>query len=237
MHDVTPRAVVLVEGTSDRNAVEALARRRGRDLDAEHIAVVPMGGYGNLPRFLEQHRGVRLAGLYDAGEEQHFLHSLKCGDRRELERAGFYACIRDLEDELTRAVGPEGMERVLDEEGDLRSFRTFQKQPAHRDRPLEEQLHSFMWNRKQRYAAVLVAALDLARSRARSNASSHTSRRVRDDRRQARHAPDRDRHLEGHRCASLDVRPRHIRSRDYPLVDTAKVRLLEDGRVTKIYRR
>jgi hypothetical protein len=134
MHDVNVRAVILVEGTSDRKAVEALARRRGRDLDAEGVAVVPMGGYGNLPRFLGEHRGARIAGLYDAGEEQHFL----------------------------RAVGPDEMERVLDEQGELRSFRTYQKQPAHRGRTLEEQLHSFMWNRKQRYAVVLVEALDLA---------------------------------------------------------------------------
>ena len=157
------RAVVLVEGTSDRNAVEALARRRGRDLDAEGVSVVPMGGYGNLPRFLEQHRGVHLAGLYDSGEESHVLRALGCADRAELERAGFYACSRDLEDELTRAVGPEGMVRVLDEQGERRAFRTYQKQPAHRDRPLEEQLHGFMWNRKQRYALLLVEAVDLER--------------------------------------------------------------------------
>ena len=162
MRDVKGRAVVLVEGTSDRNAVEALARRYGRDLDTEGVAVVPMGGYGNLPRYLEQHRDDRLAGLYDAGEEPHFLRALGCADRGQLERAGFYACTRDLEDELTRAVGPERMQRVLDAQGELRAFRTFQKQPAHRDRPLEEQLHSFMWNRKQRYAVVLVEALDLA---------------------------------------------------------------------------
>jgi len=157
------RAVVLVEGTSDRGAVEALARRRGRDLQAEGISVVPMGGYGNLPRLLEQYRGLRLAGLYDIGEERHFLRALGCGDRGELERAGFYACSRDLEDELTRAVGPAGMERVLAEQDELRAFRTFQKQLAHRDRPLEEQLHGFMWNRKQRYAVLLVEALDLER--------------------------------------------------------------------------
>jgi hypothetical protein len=156
-------AVVLVEGTSDQLAVETLARRRGHDLAAERITVVAMGGYGNLPRFLEQHRGARLAGLYDAGEEQHFLRALGCATRDELEQAGFYACTRDLEDELTRAVGPEGMERVLEAERELRAFRTFQKQPAHRDRPLAEQLHGFMWNRKQRYAVLLVEALDLAR--------------------------------------------------------------------------
>jgi hypothetical protein len=122
-----------------------------------------MGGYGNLPRLLEQYRGLRLAGLYDIGEERHFLRALGCGDRGELERAGFYACSRDLEDELTRAVGPAGMERVLAEQDELRAFRTFQKQLAHRDRPLEEQLHGFMWNRKQRYAVLLVEALDLER--------------------------------------------------------------------------
>jgi hypothetical protein len=55
------------------------------------------------------------------------------------------------------------MERVLEEEGELRAFRTYQKQPAHRNRPLEEQLHGFMWNRKQRYAVVLVEAVDLER--------------------------------------------------------------------------
>jgi hypothetical protein len=53
------------------------------------------------------------------------------------------------------------MERVLEKQGDLRAFRTYQKQPAHRDRSLDEQLHGFMWNRKQRYAVLLVEAVDL----------------------------------------------------------------------------
>ncbi|HEY7397072.1 MAG TPA: TOPRIM nucleotidyl transferase/hydrolase domain-containing protein [Gaiellaceae bacterium] len=158
-----PRAVLLVEGTSDRLAVETLARRRDRDLRAEGVAVVPMGGYGNLPRLLGQHRDVRLAGLYDVGEERHFLRALRCDDRAGLEQIGFYACMRDLEDELTRAVGPDGVQRVLAEQGELRAFRTYQKQPAHRACPLEEQLHGFMWNRKQRYAVLLVEALDLER--------------------------------------------------------------------------
>ena len=157
------RAAVLVEGTSDRLAVETLACRRGRDLQAEGVAVVPMGGYGNLPRLLDQYRDARLAGLYDVGEERYFLCALGCDDRGDLERVGFYACTRDLEDELTRAVGPDGMERVLAEQGELRAFRTYQKQPAHRARSLEEQLHGFMWNRKQKYAVLLVDALDLER--------------------------------------------------------------------------
>ena len=155
--------VVLVEGTSDRRAVETLARRRGRDLHAEGVDVVPMGGYGNLPRVLGEYSDVRLAGLYDVGEERHFLRALGCDGRGDLERAGFYACVLDLEDELTRAVGTDAMQRVLAEQGELRAFRTYQKQPAHRARPLEQQLHGFMWNRKQKYAVLLVDALDLER--------------------------------------------------------------------------
>ena len=88
------RGVVLVEGTSDRRAVETLARRRGRDLQAERVAIVPMGGYGNLPRLLEQYRDVALAGLYDSGVERHFLRALGCADRGELERVGFYGCTK-----------------------------------------------------------------------------------------------------------------------------------------------
>jgi hypothetical protein len=158
-----PRAVILVEGTSDRNALQTLARRRGRELDAEGVAIVAMGGFGNLPRFLDRHRDVRLAGLYDAGEEQYFLRALGCSDRSALEQTGFYACTRDLEDELTRALGADGVQRVLEKQGELPAFRTYQKQPAHRDRPLDEQLYGFMWNRKQRYAVLLVEALDLER--------------------------------------------------------------------------
>jgi OLD-like protein len=162
------RAVVLVEGLSDQRAVETLARRLGRDLEAEGVAVVPMGGYGNIDRFLEQYGprglGVRLAGLYDAGEERHFRRALeRAGLGADLEAAGFFSCDADLEDELTRAVGPAAMERVLAAQGKLKAFRTYQKQPAHRRRLLETQLHGFMWNRKSEYAVVLVNALELER--------------------------------------------------------------------------
>jgi predicted ATP-dependent endonuclease of OLD family len=37
-------AVVLVEGISDQLALEALAARRGLNLDGEGIAILPMGG-------------------------------------------------------------------------------------------------------------------------------------------------------------------------------------------------
>ena len=78
------RAVVLVEGISDRVAVEALAARHGRDLDAERVAVVAIGGAQAIGRVLARFgpRGldVELAGLCDAGEERDF--------RRALERAG-----------------------------------------------------------------------------------------------------------------------------------------------------
>src|SRR5437763_14371196 len=119
------RGVVLVEGTSDRLAVETLARRRGRDLQAEGVAIVPMGGYGNLPRLLGQYRDVRLAGLYDVGEERHFLRALRGDDRGELEAVGFYARTRDPEDEPTRAGGQEGMARVLAEQGETRGVRAY----------------------------------------------------------------------------------------------------------------
>src|SRR6266571_3232318 len=77
-------AVVLVEGVSDQRALEALAERRGRNLDAEGVSIVPIGGATNIARFLQRFGpagfDVRLAGLCDAGEEDDF--------RRGLERAG-----------------------------------------------------------------------------------------------------------------------------------------------------
>jgi len=168
------RAVVLVEGISDRCAVEALAERRGRDLAAEGVSVVPIGGAQAIGRFLEHFGprglGARLAGLCDAGEEGDFRRGLEraglgaAADRTGMERLGFYVCEADLEDELIRALGADAVQEVVDAHGDLGSFRTLQKQPEWRGRPVEEQLRRFMGSggrRKIRYARHLVEALDL----------------------------------------------------------------------------
>ena len=48
------RVVVLVEGESDRNALHALAERRGLDLAAAGVAVEPVGGAQAMGRALER---------------------------------------------------------------------------------------------------------------------------------------------------------------------------------------
>lgn len=172
----TSRTVVLVEGISDRRALETLADRRGRNLDAEGVEIVAIGGAQAIGTFLEQFGpnglDARLAGLCDAGEESHFKRGLERAglgadlSRADMERLGFFVCVADLEDELIRSLGADFVERVVDAEGDLGSFRTLQKQPAWRGRPREEQLRRFMGSggrRKIRYARLLVDALDLAR--------------------------------------------------------------------------
>lgn len=168
------RAVVLVEGTSDLVAIEALAERRGRDLDADGISLVPIGGAQAIGRFLDVFvpQGLRLAGLCDAAEEGEFRRGLERAGlgsnltRADMERLGFYVCVEDLEDELIRALGAAAVEQVVEAQGDLGSFRTLQKQPAWQGRPVEEQLRRFMGSggsRKIRYARLLVDAVDLAR--------------------------------------------------------------------------
>jgi hypothetical protein len=170
------RAVVLVEGISDRVAVETLAARRGRDLEADGVSVVALRGAGNirsaLGRYGPQGLGVRLAGLCDAGEESAFGRALEEAGlgsglgRPGLERLGFFVCVQDLEDELIRALGVAAVEDVVAAQGELRPFRTLQKQPAQRDWTTEAQLRRFLGThsgRKAQYAEALVQALDLER--------------------------------------------------------------------------
>ena len=81
-----------------------------------------------------------------------------------MERLGFYVCEADLEDELIRALGAEAAEGVVETQGDIGPFRTLQKQPEWRGRPLHDQLRRFFGSggrRKIRYARFLVEALDL----------------------------------------------------------------------------
>jgi hypothetical protein len=100
---MSARAVVLVEGISDQSALEALAARRGRDLAAVGVSIVPMGGAQAIGRFLTlfgpQGLDVRLAGLCDAAEEGVFRRALERAGlgsnltRADMERLGFYVCV------------------------------------------------------------------------------------------------------------------------------------------------
>jgi len=171
-----PRAVVLVEGVSDQLALEALAGRRGRNLAAERVSVVPMGGATNIGSFLNRYGppglDVRLAGLCDAGEEDDFRRGLERAGlgskltRADMERLGFFVCVADLEDELIRALGVANVERVIEARSELEAFRTFQREPQWRARTSAEQLRRFFGThrgRKIQSAALLIDALDLAR--------------------------------------------------------------------------
>jgi hypothetical protein len=167
-------AVVLVEGISDQIAVETLAARRGQDLRAHHVAVLPIGGAHAITRYLTQlgpaGAGLRLAGLCDTGEESIVrggLASAGIGSprtRADMERLGFYVCVKDLEDELIRAIGANRVEALIDSQGDLRSFRSLQRQPEWRGRPAGAQLRRFLGSgatRKLRYARLIAGAVDL----------------------------------------------------------------------------
>jgi len=170
------RVVVIVEGVSDRIAVEALAARRGRKIPCEGVSVASVGGAHGIGRFLArldlEDPDVGLAGLCDAGEEAQFRRALERAGlgtdltRPDMEALGFFVCEDDLEAELIRAVGPVAVEDLVAAQGDIAAFRTLQKQPQWKGRPAEEQLRRFMGSgagRKIRYARLLVEALDLAR--------------------------------------------------------------------------
>jgi hypothetical protein len=166
------RAVVLVEGVSDLIALEALAVRRGRDLDGEGVVILPVGGAhaitGFLGRLGPKGADLFLAGLCDANEAKLFRQGLaEAGvgtpeTRPEMARLGFHVCVDDLEDELIRSAGPPRVEALFDSQGDLGSFRTLQKQAVWRDQRIEAQMRRFLGSgarRKLRYARLLVGVI------------------------------------------------------------------------------
>jgi hypothetical protein len=171
-----PRAVVLVEGDSDARALRTLAARRGRDLDAERVRLVAIGGATNIRHALQVFGpgglDVQLAGLCDAAEERFYRRGLERAglgadlDADKMAELGFRVCVVDLEDELIRALGPDAVEDVIATQGELPALRTFARQPAQRERDRSRQLRRFLGTRagrKLRYAQALVEALDLSR--------------------------------------------------------------------------
>lgn len=140
--------LVIVEGESDRAALETLAARLGVTL-----TVVSVGGSKGVRREVALHPGERIVGLVDIGE------------RRDFERVldEVFVCDLDLEDELVRAVGAPAVEGMLDALGHLARFRKAQLQPAQRLWTVERQLRRFMDHDKAGYAAALAAIVPLDR--------------------------------------------------------------------------
>lgn len=166
------RAVVLVEGNSDRVALSCLASRLGRDLDAEGVEVVAMGGITNTRAFALRYGprglGVPLVGLYDAPEEDKVRHGLAAAGLdtalapRGLAALGFFPCSADLEDELIRALGVDAVEAVIEAAGESRSLRLLSGMPAQRGWTRAQLVRRFLGGagRKARYAALFVEAMD-----------------------------------------------------------------------------
>jgi hypothetical protein len=145
-------AVILVEGVTDRIALEAVAAKLGHDLVAAGVEIVPIGGAQAIRRAAAPYEGERVAGLCDAGEERYFRRVL--GDAT-------HVCVQDLEDELIRALGAERVQAVVDAEGELQTFRSFQNQVFWREQPVERQLRRWLQNggRYLRYPPLLVEAM------------------------------------------------------------------------------
>ncbi|MEU0964224.1 TOPRIM nucleotidyl transferase/hydrolase domain-containing protein [Streptomyces sp. NPDC005917] len=158
------RVAVLLEGPSDVAAVDALAARRGRDLAAEGVCVLSMGGAMNVGRYARllgpPGLGLRLTGLCDERERPYYARGL---ERAGAAPHGFFVCAADLEDELVRALGPPRVTELIRAEGDERPLLTFLNQPAQQGRTAQQQLRRFLGTKKGRkihYGRVLVEALE-----------------------------------------------------------------------------
>ncbi|MFE5160648.1 TOPRIM nucleotidyl transferase/hydrolase domain-containing protein [Streptomyces sp. NPDC056697] len=163
------RAAVLLEGPSDVAAVSALAARRGRNLAAEGVCVLSMGGAMSVGRFARllgpSGLGLRLTGLCDEAERGYYDRGLEQVGAEEPNTAQqrIFVCAADLEDELIRALGVTRVEELVRAEGDLRPLQTFLRQPAQRGRTSQQQLRRFLSTKKGRkihYGRVLTEALD-----------------------------------------------------------------------------
>lgn len=158
------RTAVLLEGPSDVAAVDALAAVRGRDLAAEGVCVLPIGGAMSVARFAgllgPPGLGLRLTGLCDEAERGYYTRGW---ERADVVQQEFFVCAADLEDELIRALGVTRVAELVAAEGDLRALRTFLRQPAQRGRTPQQQFRRFFGTKKGRkihYGRVLVEALD-----------------------------------------------------------------------------
>jgi len=169
------RKVILVEDLADRLALLTLARRRDRNLDSEQTSIVALHGAGTVGSFLtllgSNGLNIKLAGLCDEDQEKDWIKKLEQNSfgsgltRETLASIGFFVSVRDLEDELVRALGDVEVGKVIDAQGETAALKTFAGQPDKKGKSATEVLRLFLQSRdrKVRYAPLLIEALDLSK--------------------------------------------------------------------------
>ena len=73
---------------------------------------------------------LNVAGLYDENEERVLLGALEHVGfganltRQTVQQLGVFVCVKDLEEEMVRALGTHATEQIIDRNGDLAAFQT-----------------------------------------------------------------------------------------------------------------
>jgi predicted ATPase len=167
------RTVVLVEGLSDQMVIEALAERLSKNLDGSGVAIVPTGGAATMTAYAQLYgpQGFRLEllGLTDEAEEGYAARALQAAghpaglSRLDREALGFFVCVRDLEEELIRAIGAGPVETLIRARGDGPAFDAFVLQPTYAGSSQEASIRAFVQHRSRKveYAPVLADAVNL----------------------------------------------------------------------------
>lgn len=170
-----PSTLVLLEGPSDVAAVTGLLAHRAGEVGsgpgAPAYSLVDLGGVTNVGAHLQRATALspvpRLLGLCDRGESRVVVAALRrigrdVSEPEDLPGEGFFVCDRDLEEELIRALGPDGCLDLLEEVGLGARFAAFSRQRAWAGRPLSQRLHRFSGTtagRKIMLAGAMAAAL------------------------------------------------------------------------------
>lgn len=164
-----------MEGQSDKYALEAVAAKKKRNLDADGVSIVAMRGAGGIATFLTllgpNGLKLKLAGLCDANEQPKWARALESNgmgsklDRAAMVAIGFEVCDGDLEEVLIAAVGEKATLAIIDAQGDTAEFGSFAQQPTQKTKTVLQQLHDFLHGRGRNitYAPLMVDAIDPAK--------------------------------------------------------------------------
>lgn len=112
LEPLTAARVVLVEGASDRIVLQRIAEVTDQELDRLGASVIELDGAGDVGYVLSLFggQGFQVPLLFLIDQDAAADTAAKLGvSVAGLEASGVHVCVRDLEDEYVRAIGPDTM--------------------------------------------------------------------------------------------------------------------------------